>query len=241
MTDVSPVSPISPTATRLQWLAPVALVAVLFAMSWWAYDRLPPRIVLQTLFSGFSDRHAQSQSAAQLAFLMPALVAVVTIGNLLVAHWNVLVWPRKTLSSRDAAAMWPLAIRLTSLAVAQLIVVHAFTLAAALGWISEIAGLRGAGVVFSLGFAVSANLLPLVTRPNTFVGYRLTVFYNDPERWRKAQRMAGYCFVAAGLLFALLFVIAPVLGTRLLIPVFAVAMLAPVLLTRRGAAQRESA
>jgi uncharacterized membrane protein len=238
MTDVSPVSPISPTATRLQWLAPVALLAVLFAMSWWAYDRLPPRIDLQTLFSG---GHGQSQSAAQVAFLIPALVAVVTIANLLAAHWNVLVWPRKALSSRDAAVMWPLAIRLIPIGVAQFIVVQAFTLAAALGWISEIAGLRGAGVVFSLGFAVMGNWLPLVTRPNPFIGYRLTVLYNDPERWRKAQRMAGHCFVAAGLLLALLFVVAPMLGNRLLFPVFAVVLLAPVLLTRRRSAQRESA
>jgi hypothetical protein len=46
--------------------------------------------------------------------------------------------------------------------------------------------------------------------------------------------------VAGGLLLALLFLVAPVLGTRLLIHVLAVTVLAPVLLTRRTAGRRES-
>ena len=235
MTDVSPVSP---AATRLQWLTLFALVAALFAMSWWAYDRLPPMIVLRTLFSGRND---QPESAARVAFTLPAMVAVALLGNLLAARWNVLFWPRKAPSSRDAGAMWPLAIRMFTIAAAQFIVVQAFTLAAALGLISEIAGLRGAGVAFGIGVAVIGNSLPLVTRRNSFVGYRLSVLYDDPDRWRDAQRMAGYFFVGAGLLLTVLFVVAPVLGTRLMIPVIAVTALAPVLLARRAAVQRGSA
>lgn len=235
MTDVSPVSP---AATRLQWLTLFALVAALFAMSWWAYDRLPPMIVLRTLFSG---PNVQPESAARVAFTLPAIVAIGVLGNLLAGHWNVLFWPRKALPSRDAGAMWPLAVRMFTIAAAQFIVVQAFTLAAALGLISEIAGLRGAGVALGIGVAVVGNSLPLVTRRNSFVGYRLSVLYDDPDRWRDAQRMAGYFFVGAGLLLAVLFVVAPVLGTRLMIPVTAVTVLAPVLLTRRAAVQRGSA
>ena len=96
-------------------------------------------------------------------------------------------------------------------------------------------------MALGIGVAVIGNALPLVTRRNSFVGYRLTVLYNDPDRWRDAQRIAGYFFVAAGLLLAAVFVVAPVLGTQLLIPVLAVTMLLPVLLTRRAAAQRPSA
>lgn len=235
MTDVSPVSP---AATRFQWLMLFALVVALFAMSWWAYDRLPPMIVLRTLFSG---GHDQPDSAARVAFTLPALVAVGVLGNLLAARWNGLFWPGKAPSSRDTEAMWPLAIRMFTIGVAQFIVVQAFTLAAALGLISEIAGLRGAGVALGLGLAVMGNWLPLVTRRNSFVGYRLSVLYDDPDRWRDAQRMAGYFFVGAGLLLAGLFVIAPVLGTQLMVPVIAVTALAPVLLTRRAAVQRGSA
>jgi hypothetical protein len=241
MTDASPVapaSPASPSTPRLWWLLQVALVAALFAMSWWAFNRLPPTIVLRTLFFG---RHGQPVSAAQFAFGLPTIVAVFVIVHLLAAHWNVLVWPRKALSSRDAAAMWPLAIRMLTIGVAQFLVVHAFALAAALGWISEIVGLRGAGVAFGLGLAVAGNWLPLVTRRNSFVGYRLSVLYDDPDRWRNAQRIAGYCFVASGLLLALLFLVAPVIGTRLLLPVFVVTVLAPVLLARRTAGQHKSA
>lgn len=235
MTDVSPVSP---AATRLQWLTLFALVAALFAMSWWTYDRLPSMIVVRTLFSG---RDGQPESAARVAFTLPAMVALALLGNLLAARWNVLFWPRKAPSSRDAGPMWPLAIRMFTIAAAQFIVVQAFTLAAALGSISEVAGLRGAGVAFGIGVAVIGNALPLVTRRNSFVGYRLTMFYDDPDRWRNAQRMAGYCFVAAGLLLAVVFAVAPVLGTRLMIPVIAVTALAPILLTRRAAVQRGSA
>ena len=101
MTDASHVSPGSPVTARVQWLTPVALVAALFAMSWWAFDRLPPTIVLRTLFSG---RQGQPESAAYLAFVLPAIVAILVIGQLLAARWNVLVWPRKALASRDAAA-----------------------------------------------------------------------------------------------------------------------------------------
>ena len=98
MTDVSPVSP---ATTRLQWLTLVALVATLFAMSWWAYDRLPPMIVLRTLFS---VRHDQPESAARVAFTVPAIVAIGVLGNLLAGYWNVLFWPRKAPSSRDAGS-----------------------------------------------------------------------------------------------------------------------------------------
>lgn len=238
MTDASHVSPATPATTRLWWLLQVALVAALFAMSWWAYNRLPSTIVLRTLFFG---RQGQPVSAAQFAFALPTIVGAFVIIHLLGARWNVLVWPRKALSARDAAAMWPLALRMLTVGVAQFLVVHAFALAAALGWISEIAGLRGAGIVFGLALAVAGNSLPLVTRRNSFVGYRLSVLYDDPDRWRNAQRLAGYFFVASGLLLALLFVVAPVLGTRMLIPMLAVTVLAPVLLTRRAAAQRESA
>ena len=177
MTD--DVSPVPPAATRLQWLTLFALVAALFAMSWWAYDRLPPDIVMRTLFSGRDDQPASAVRAA-------------------------------------------------------------FTLAA-LGWISEIAGLRGAGVALGIGVAVIGNSLPLVTRRNSFVGYLLSVLYDDPDRWRDALRMAGYFFVGAGLLLAALFLVAPVLGTRLTIPIIAVTALAPVLLTRRAAVRRGSA
>jgi hypothetical protein len=232
------VSPKSPTATRLQWFTLVALLAALFAMSWWAYDRLPPMIVLRTLFSG---GHDQPDSAARVAFTLPAMVTVALLGNLLAARWNVLVWPRQALPSRDAGAMWPVAVRMFSLAAAQFLVVQAFTLAAALGMISEIAGLRGAGLAFGVGVAVIGNSLPLVTRRNSFVGYRLSVLYDDPDRWRNAQRMAGYFFVGAGLLLAVLFVVDPLLGTRLMIPVIAVTALTPVLLTRRAAVKRGSA
>ena len=236
MTDASPVAPV---ATRLQWLTLVALLGVLFAMSWWAYYRLPPMIVLRTLFSG---GHDQPVSAARVAFTVPAIVAFGVLGNLLAGRWNVLFWPGKAPPSRDAgAAMWPLAINMFTLAAAEFIVIQAFTLGAALGLISEIAGLRGAGVALGIGVAVIGNALPLVTRRNSFVGYRLTVLYNDPDRWRDAQRIAGYSFVAAGLLLAAVFVVAPVLGTRLLIPIVAIAMLVPVLLTRRAAAERPSA
>ena len=235
MTDASPVSP---ATTRLQWLTLVALVGALFAMSWWAYYRVPPTIVLRTLFSG---GHDQPASAARVAFTVPAIVAMGVLGNLLAGCWNVLFWPRKAPPSRDAGAMWPLAIHMFTVAAAEFIVIQAFTLGAALGLISEIAGLRGAGVALGIGVAVIGNALPLVTRRNSFVGYRLTVLYNDPDRWREAQRIAGYFFVAAGLLLAAVFVVAPVLGTRLLIPILAVTMLVPVVLTRRAAAERPSA
>ena len=235
MTDASPVSP---ATTRLQWLTLFALVAILFAMSWWAYDRLPPMIVLRTIFW---DPNGKPESAARVAFTVPAIVASGLLGNLLAARWNALFWPGKASPSRDAGAMVPLAIRMFTIAAAQFIVVHAFTLAAALGLISEMAGLRGAGVALGIGLAVVGNSLPLVTRRNTFVGYRLSVLYDDPHRWRDAQRIAGYFFVAAGLLLAAVFVVAPVLGTRLLIPVLAVTILVPALLTRRAAAERPSA
>lgn len=235
MTDESPASP---AVTRLQWLMLFALIAALFAMSWWAYERLPAMIDVRTLFSGGNN---QPLSAARVAFTLPAIVTLGLLGNLIAARWNVLVTPSKAPSSSDAGAMWPLAIRMFTLAAAQFIVVQAFTLAAALGSISEIAGLRGAGVALGIGVAIIGNSLPRITRRNSFVGYRLSVLYDDPDRWRNAQRMAGYFFVGAGILLAVLFAVDPVLGTRLLIPIIAVSALAPVLLTRRAAVKRGSA
>lgn len=208
---------------------PVALLVVTFLLSLWAYGQLPETVTVRTLFTG---RHVSTESAVQFAFQLPFIIATIIGLNLAGMRWNVVLWPRVPMKAGDAEAMRPLVAYNFSVVVATSALIHAFSLGTGLGWVTEPAGLRGAGVTLGLAFILVGNVLPLVTRPNAFIGFRASVLYGDRVRWSNAQRVAGYTYVVCGLVLAAGFAIDPMGFTRMVTPLLAVAIVAPLLLAR---------
>ena len=216
----------------------VALLVLTFLLSWWAYGQLPAAVTVRTLFTG---RHASTESAAKFAFQLPCITAAL-IGLILVqVRWPVMLWSRVAMKASDAEAMRPLVAYNFSVVAAMAGLIHAFSLGTGLGWMSEPTGLRGAGVTLGVSFILFGNRLPLATRPNAFVGYRASVLYGDPARWSNTQRVAGYIYMLCGLVLAGGFALDPTGFTRMVTPVLAVVILAPLLLARtRGPAASSS-
>ena len=126
--------------------------------------------------------------------------------------------------------MRPLVAYYYSVVVATSGLIHAFNLGTNLGLVSELTGLRGAGVTFGVAFILLGNVLPPVTRPNAFIGFRASFLYGDRVRWSNTQRVAGYVYVLVGLVLAGGFAIDPLGFNRMMMPLLAVAIIAPVLL-----------
>ena len=208
---------------------PVVLLVLMFLLSWWAYGQLPAHVTVRTLFTG---RHVSTESAAHFAYALPLITAAIVGLSLVGVRWNFVFGPRVPMEAKDAHAMRPLVAYYFSVVVAMSGLIHAFSLGAGLGWMSELAGLRGAGVSFGVGFILIGNVLPLVTRPNAFIGYRASILYGDPTRWSYTQRVAGYVYVLSGLVLAGGFAIDPLGFTRMVMPLLAVAIVAPLLLSR---------
>ncbi len=209
---------------------PVALLVLTFLMSFWAYGQLPADVTVRTLFTG---RHLSTESALKFAFQLPFLTATMIGVSLVGARWNRVLWSRVPLKASDADAMRPLVSYNFSIVVAMMALMHAFSLATGLGGVSETTGLRGAGITLGAGLILLGNVLPLVTRPNAFIGFRASVLYGDPARWSNTQRVAGYVYVLCGLVLAAGFAIDPSGFTRMVVPLIAVAVIAPLLLVRR--------
>lgn len=77
-----------------------------------------------------------------------------------------------------------------------LALIHAATLAFALGWIARLETVVGIGI--GLLFMVLGNVLTRV-RPNWIFGVRTPWTLSSDMAWRQAHRVGGYGFVLAGL------------------------------------------
>ena len=98
-------------------------------------------------------------------------------------RWNTVLWFRGPITASDAEAMRPLVSYYYSVVVATSGLIHAFSLGTSLGLVSELTGLRGAGTTLGVAFILLGNVLPLVTRPNAFIGFRAGFLYGDRVRW----------------------------------------------------------
>lgn len=206
---------------------PVALLGLTFLLSLWAYGQLPDHVTVRTLFTG---RNVSTESAVQFAFQLPCVIAALVGLSLVGVRWNTVLWFRGPITASDAEAMRPLVPYYYSVVVATSGLIHAFSLGTGLGLVSELMGLRGAGVMLGVAFILLGNVLPLVTRPNAFIGFRGSFLYGDRVRWSNAQRVAGYVYVLVGLVLAGGFAIDPLGFNRMMMPLIAVAIIAPVLL-----------
>lgn len=219
---------LSPSAWSLARI-PVALLVLTFLLSLWAYGQLPDHVTVRTLFTG---RHVSTESAVQFAFELPCVIAALVGLGLVGVRWNTILWFGGPITASDAEAMRPLVAYYYSVVVAASGLIHAFSLGTGLGLVSELTGLRGAGVTVGVAFILLGNVLPLVTRPNAFIGFRASFLYGNRVRWSNTQRVAGYVYVLVGLVLAGGFAIDPLGFNRMMMPLLAVAIIAPVLLVR---------
>ena len=163
---------------------PAALLAVALLLSALAYPHLPARVATHWGLDGEADRWSSPLRAALLA---PAFIA---------GLWAFLrMLPRIDPRGRNYAR-FPAAYDVTVNATLSMVgVMHAATLAIALGWPISITRL----VCATLGvlLLVVGNVMPRA-RPNFFVGVRTPWTLSSDRVWERTHRVAGYLFVAAG-------------------------------------------
>lgn len=165
---------------RNRWLGP-ALALLTVAASVILYSRIPESVRL-----AWAPDRPSSRVAA--AFALPAAIAAFSV----IARLLPIIDPRRENYARFEDTFW----RLVNAACAFLALLHAFTLAHALG--APLAGseqlvLAAAGITL----AVAGNYITRV-QPNWFVGIRTPWTLSSDAVWRKTHRLAGRLLVICG-------------------------------------------
>jgi uncharacterized membrane protein len=167
-----------------------------------AYSRLPDRVPVHWNLAGEPDRYG---SPWELLFLMPVMM---------LAIWGLLrVLPKIDPLRHNYARFAPTYETLIDAILGLFLVVHIAILLGAAGApaTTELFVRAAIGVMF----IVMGNIMPR-TRQNWFVGVRTPWTLANPRVWEKTHRLAGYGFVALGVLLLLTIPFAPQIG----IPVF---------------------
>ncbi|HEV2148900.1 MAG TPA: SdpI family protein [Longimicrobiaceae bacterium] len=171
-------------------LAPVLLVGM-WAFALAVFRRLPPEVPTHWSFSGEIDGWGPRFPAA---FIAPAAATLVW----LVMRFQGRIDPRRLEVERST----PTRMLLAEIVVAFMAALEVLTLGAALGWPVDIG--RAMWPLTGLLFVLMGNYLPRV-RPNWFVGVRTPWTLASDAVWRDTHRLAGWTFVAGGLVIAAAF------------------------------------
>jgi uncharacterized membrane protein len=165
--------------------APLVLAGMwVFALA--VFHRLPPEIPTHWNLSGEVDGTGARFPAA---FLAPA----VATGVWLLTRFQARIDPRRDQVERSTATRRLLA----EILVGFMAVLEVLTLGIALGWPLDMG--EAMWPLLGLLFVALGNYLPRV-RPNWFVGVRTPWTLASDAVWRDTHRLAGWAFVAAGLL-----------------------------------------
>lgn len=170
-----------------KWFAPVLLGAMwVFALA--VFRRLPPEIPTHWTLSGEVDGYGARFPAA---FLAPAAAT----GVWLLMRFQPRIDPRRD----DVERSTPTRRLLADILVAFMAVLEVLTLGIALGWPLDMG--EAVWPLVGILLVTLGNYLPRV-RPNWFVGVRTPWTMASDAVWRDTHRLAGWAFVAAGLLTA---------------------------------------
>lgn len=183
---------------KTNWKAEFPILAVLAAM-WgiaaWAWDRIPGHIPVHFGANGAVDRFG---GRSEGLLVLPAVASV--------AYALLLVWPSlDPRKERFAQFARPYAIvRLTVFTL--FLVIHVAAVAIALGREINI------GVVISaaegLAIVLLGNYLPKI-QPNWIVGVRTPWTLSSDVSWRQTHRLAGPLCVASGVLTLITVLVRP--------------------------------
>lgn len=177
------------------WIS-LALVIVAFAVSALAFSHLPPIVPVHWGPSGAADQFgSRARGALQIPVAM--LAAWIFVG--FVPRFDRNVFIKYDQRDSDISTVRPVYGVVVVIVLAFLLAMHCFDVVTALGYIGQNKQPLLLGLLLSIGMIVMGNYIPLVTRRNAFVGYRLPWAYSSAEVWRRTQRAGGYGMVAAGI------------------------------------------
>lgn len=177
----------------------ITVIAFLITVgvSAWAWGQIPDsaRVPIHWGLNGQPNGWAPKWVALAI---MP--ITILVIGGIL-AGLPYIDPRRPNLVRSSTAYLW-----IASAAIAVITVAHIASIAAVLGAKVDI----GRIVAFIVGgmFAVIGNFLGK-TRSNWFMGIRTPWTLSSERSWTRTHRLAGYLFVAAGLVSVLLALVAP--------------------------------
>lgn len=173
---------------RSRWLGVgAALVAALVSAVFWS--RLPEQVPTHWNLKGEPDDWATRTGAALLG---PALILGVTLLGQILPRID----PRRANYPGFQRVYW---LVINGLALL-LLVVHIVALASAAGL--DVRVPRVLAGALALLMLVFGNYMGRI-RPNWFMGIRTPWTLDSEEVWRKTHRLAGWLFVAAGLIAGL--------------------------------------
>lgn len=170
-----------------RWFAPVLLVGM-WAFALGVFHRLPAEIPTHWNLSGEVDGWSPRFPGA---FIAPAVATVLWLLIRFQARFD----PRREEVVRSTRTRSLLA----EILVAFMAVLEVLTLGIALGWPLDMS--EALWPLLGLLLVAMGNYLPRV-RPNWFIGVRTPWTLANDVVWQKTHRLAGWTFVAAGLLTA---------------------------------------
>ncbi|CAN5656915.1 SdpI family protein [soil metagenome] len=183
-----------------RWVGLVVVLAMMvFTLA--VYGALPDRIPTHWNVRGEVDGWSGRTWGA---FLMPMMAAAVWLLLPLLRRID----PRRSNYERFDATFWIL----VNAIVLFMAAMHVLTLGAALGWPIDMT--KAVLAMVGLMFVVLGNFLPRV-KSNWWMGIRTPWTLESEHVWRETHRLAGYTFVAAGLIV----MAATLLPTALAFPV----------------------
>jgi uncharacterized membrane protein len=168
-------------------LAPVLLVGM-WAFALAVFGRLPEEIPTHWNFAGEADGWSPRFPGA---FIAPAAATLVW----LLVRFQARIDPRRADVERSTATRMLLA----EILVVFVAALEVLTLGVALGWPVDFG--RAMWPLVGLLFVLLGNYMPRV-RPNWFVGVRTPWTLASDAVWRDTHRLAGWAFVAGGLLIS---------------------------------------
>ncbi|MET0400291.1 MAG: SdpI family protein [Longimicrobiaceae bacterium] len=164
------------------------LLAAMWAFALVVFRRLPAEIPTHWNLAGEVDGWGPRFPAA---FLAPA----VATGVWLLTRFQASIDPRR----REVERSTPTRRLLAGILVAFMAVVEVLTLGIALGWPLDMG--EAMWPLLGLLFVALGNYMPRV-RPNWYLGVRTPWTLASDAVWRDTHRLAGWAFVAAGVLTA---------------------------------------
>lgn len=178
-----------------------SIVAAAFAVSAFAYPRLPAIVATHWGVSGNPNRLG---SRLELALAAPCIMLAIAIVFAFMPHYdrNLFIRYRSPESPRDpdSSTAKPEYDTMIAIILTLMLAMHTFTVASGLGLVAASQRAVVSAVILSVGMIAIGNYLPRMTRRNAFLGVRLPWTYASEEVWRRTQRAGGYGLVIAGIM-----------------------------------------
>lgn len=168
---------------RSRWFGFV-LAALALAVTWFAWDRLPPHLATHWDIHGHINGYS---SRAFGGLLAPGMMILLTLLFQALPALD----PRRANYAKFADTYWIIA----NSVILFLAIVHVMVLAYGLGY--PVAMTRVLPLGLAVLFIALGNVLPRV-EPNWFVGIRTPWTLSSDTVWRKTHRTGGWVFLLCG-------------------------------------------